>query len=125
LTELTNAAGLFCKSGIKGPIPKGFLKNNRKLTSTIVMFAESKITGLNPLFLDDNDEASGTYKITSVSGMFSSCTSLTGNIPERLFDGCTTITSAAGVYDYSSLTNVSKYTAYGLFYNTDIRSVPI
>lgn len=122
LTELTTARGLFYGCGIKGPVTKGFLKNNKKLTTAALMFSGSKITGLNPLFLNDNDEAGSGYVLSNIDSMFSNCTSLAGDIPEDLFTGCTTITTASSFYD--SLPGRSNVRQYGLFYNSKIATVP-
>jgi hypothetical protein len=62
------------------------------------MFSGSKITGLSPLFLNANDEVDGTYVLNNISAMFGNCTSLTGDVPEDLFTGCTTITNAGSFY---------------------------
>lgn len=122
LTALTSARGLFYNSGIKGVIPQGFFKNNHVLKDVSVMFSGSKITGLSPLFLNANDEVDGTYVLNNISAMFGNCTSLTGDIPEDLFTGCTTITNAGSFY--GSLPNQSNVRQYGLFHNTAIQAVP-
>lgn len=65
LVALTDANGAFYNSTIKGTIPRGFFKNNTNLISAAIMFAGSNITGLNPLFLNEDStiDSGKIYKL--------------------------------------------------------------
>ena len=123
LTDLTTARGMFYLSTIKGSVPKGFLRTNRVLTNTSLMFYKTNITGVNPLFLDDDDQATGTYALNNISSMFGQ-SKLNGPLPENLFTGCTTIRNAGRSFG-SSLADTSSVNAIGgVFAGTSITNVP-
>lgn len=122
LVNLKNASGMFRNCSIKGTIPKGFFRNNTKLTDASIMFCLSGITGVEPLFLQSDNTVDGTYMLSNIASMFGS-SKLTGNLPKDLFTGCSTIRNIGRYYGGSYAAN-THYEVGGLFANTSIKDVP-
>lgn len=116
LKNLTNASIAFygCTKMV-GAIPVGFFSNNTKLTTVTGFFKSTKVSSLpsGSLFRTSGSTANITT-LTDISGLFDSCTSLSGNVRSDLFAGVPNVTDA-GIKSVSTPTGGS-ITMNGVFY---------
>lgn len=123
LTNLETILGMFYNCSIKGTIPKGFFVNNKKLTNAKCAFYLSGITGVQPLFHNSSNQPGTGYTLKYIDSMFGR-SQLSGDLPEKLFEGCTTITNAGRFYNTSLAHQGSTTLVGGVFGNTNIQFVP-
>ncbi|MCD8207098.1 MAG: leucine-rich repeat domain-containing protein [Bacteroidales bacterium] len=105
-TGFTNMGYSFCQCRVLTSIPMYDTTNSfAEVTDMSYGFTMcQKLTELPYNYNTDTGLFSNCDKITTFANTFARCTGITGSIPDKFMDGCSAVTTVAGMFGYAGLT---------------------